>query len=134
MLKNGFNNVNILGKSLDATWMRHKAISNNIANVNTPGYKREDVSFDNILKGEIDKNRFDLVASDDKHFNINGNISDPVIKKEMDYSFRRDENNVNIDIESAELAKNTLKYQALVKQLNSQLKRLRMAIENGGKA
>jgi flagellar basal-body rod protein FlgB len=134
MLKNSFKNVNILGKSLDASWLKHKAISNNIANINTPGYKREYVNFDNVLKNEIDKNAFDLTVTDDKHFDINNNISDPMIKREMNYSFRRDENNVNIDIESAELAKNTIKYQALVKQMNSQLKRLRMAIENGGKA
>ncbi len=41
MLNQSFQNINIAKKAMDGSWLRHEALSNNLANVNTPGYKRE---------------------------------------------------------------------------------------------
>ena len=46
---NVFDYINVLNKAADASALRHKAISNNIANVDTPGYKRQDVNFGSVL-------------------------------------------------------------------------------------
>ena len=53
------------------------------------------------------------------------------IVKDKNTSFRRDGNNVNIDTEMAELAENQIKYETITKQLNSNLKRLRLAMSEG---
>ena len=45
-----FNYVNVLDKAADASWSRENILTNNIANVNTPGYKRKDLNFENTLK------------------------------------------------------------------------------------
>ena len=44
-----YDYINILDKAADASWLRDSAISNNIANVDTPGYKREYVNFEAVL-------------------------------------------------------------------------------------
>ena len=46
---NTFDYINVLDKAADASWKRNEAITNNIANAATPGYKRQDVSFENEL-------------------------------------------------------------------------------------
>ena len=43
---NAFSYINVLDKAADASWIRENAIANNIANVDTPGYKRQDVQFE----------------------------------------------------------------------------------------
>ena len=43
---NAFNYVNVLDKAADASWKRETVLANNIANVNTPGYKRKDLDFE----------------------------------------------------------------------------------------
>jgi flagellar basal-body rod protein FlgB len=50
------SNIGVYKKALDASWLKQTAISNNLANVNTPGYKRQDVKFDSILKNYISDN------------------------------------------------------------------------------
>ena len=47
---NAFDYINIMDKAADASWKRESAISNNIANTDTPGYKRQDVDFESQLK------------------------------------------------------------------------------------
>ena len=48
-----YNYVNILDKAADAANLRNELISNNIANVDTPGYKRKDINFESILQAEL---------------------------------------------------------------------------------
>ena len=48
-----YNFINVLGKAADASWLRNNLISNNIANNDTPGYKRKDVQFESYLAMEL---------------------------------------------------------------------------------
>ena len=50
---NAFNYINVLDKAADASWLRENAITNNIANIDTPGYKRQDVDFESVLEKEL---------------------------------------------------------------------------------
>ena len=50
-----YDYINVLGKAANASWLRNEVINNNIANVNTPNYKRQDVSFDDTLAIELKK-------------------------------------------------------------------------------
>ncbi|RKD27794.1 flagellar basal-body rod protein FlgB [Caminicella sporogenes DSM 14501] len=135
MLDKTFKDISIYQKALSAAWLRNEAISNNIANVNTPGYKRKDVKFEKILKEFLNDNSFKLKTTHPKHISNKNDIEDIEIQITTEYntSFRKDENNVNIDTEMAELAKNTIKFNALIKQLNGKLHRIKMCITDGRK-
>ena len=55
---NAFDYINVLDRAADAAWQRNEAISNNIANVDTPGYKRQDVAFESVLQQALGNNRY----------------------------------------------------------------------------
>ena len=114
---NIYDYVNVLDKAADASWMRQEAISNNIANVNTPGYKRQDVAFEDSLQEAISNSRYR--STDEKVANLSK--ADLRIRSYTDssgFSYRLDGNNVDIDTENAALARNQPKYNALVDSIN----------------
>ncbi len=114
---NIYDYVNVLDKAADASWMRQEAISNNIANVNTPGYKRQNVAFEDSLQEAISNSRYR--STDEKVANLSK--ADLRIRSYTDssgFSYRLDGNNVDIDTENAALARNQLKYNALVDSIN----------------
>ena len=55
---NAFDYTNILDKAADASWMRENVITNNIANIDTPGYKRQDVDFESVLQKALGKTKY----------------------------------------------------------------------------
>lgn len=122
-----FNYVNVLGKAADGAWMRNEAIANNIANVNTPNYKRQDVSFEEELKHALKANKY--VSLDDKVNSINhGGLSKIEPRTYIDsagYAYRLDGNNVDIDTENVELASNQIKYQAIVQSINQEFQNIK---------
>lgn len=126
------NNKTIMTeKALDAAWMRNEVISNNIANVNTPGFKRSYVRFEELLSDAADQFQISGLKKDEKFLPIGkdtGSTVSPEIVNEEFTSMRRDENNVNVDTEMAELAKNTIKYNALVAQLSKEFSRIKYVI------
>lgn len=136
MLNRLEGNINLLHKALDGTWLRDKAINHNISNVNTPNYKRLEVNFQDKLKLAMKKGQEDkLVKTHKKHLPISKEIDDlePTIKIDKGHSYRFDKNNVNIDTESAELAKNTIMYNALADQMGREFERIKNVIIEGGK-
>jgi len=129
MLKNSLRNIDFLGRALDGSWMRNAAISNNISNVNTPGYKKESVDFETVLRNQINmSDHIQMTKTDDQHMSASG-TDDISIKKISDSSYRVDDNNVDIDVETAELAKNTIQYNALVSEVNGQFSRMKAALK-----
>ena len=115
--------------------MRNKAINHNISNVNTPNYKRIDVNFQDKLKYAMEKEENKLVKTHIKHLSNSKEMGDLNSTVEIDksYSYRFDENNVNIDTEAAELAKNTIMYNALIDQAIREFDRIKNVIVEGGK-
>lgn len=134
MLKIGLREINILEKALDAAWLRSRAISNNIANVDTPNYKAYRVEFEEILKNAVENREIEGYRTHRNHFQIGGFQPEqvqPRIERNNKTSLREDGNNVDIDTEMANLAKNTVMYQALVEQLMSKLSRIKTTINEG---
>jgi len=127
MLDRSFAQIDILKKTLNVSWLKNKAITNNIANVDTPGYKREVVRFDSVLSSAMAENQ--LTKTHPKH--IDPSSDGPRIEKERNTSFRKDDNNVDIDTEMAELSKNQMRFNIATQQLNSKLTRLKKAIDSG---
>ena len=124
----------VLEKALDAAWMSNEAISNNIANVNTPGYKKSYVKFEELLTDAVDKFQISGIKKDGKFLPIGKDTKSivlPELVQEDFTSMRRDGNNVDIDVEMAELAKNSIKYNALIAQMSKEFSKIKMAISGG---
>lgn len=124
--------ISVLEQGLNASSLRHKVISNNIANVNTPGFKKSEVIFEDLLQDQLGSSSIALAKTKDGHiqgFNKPG-IS-PVINTIQSTAFRADGSNVDVDIEMANLAKNNIYYNALVQQLSKQFSNIKSAINEG---
>ncbi|WP_353093859.1 flagellar basal body rod protein FlgB [Tissierella praeacuta] len=133
MVNSIYNNINFYKKALDGTWERHKAISNNIANQNTPNYKRKVVTFEDQLKQSIEDNRINLVKTHENHISHGTSGFSPIIMEDKSTSYRIDGNNVNIDTEEADFAKNTIMYDALIKQVIGEFDKIKNVITEGSK-
>ncbi|MFP4687372.1 MAG: flagellar basal body rod protein FlgB [bacterium] len=116
--------INALRDGLNGSQKRHAAISDNLANVNTPGYKRKEVSFEeNLSRLYIDK---DVVGRDlkDSGFEMeNGRIAArPTLYRVDDTNMRNDDNNVDPDREMAKMTKNQLHYTGMARMMQQQFK------------
>lgn len=122
--------VSVLEQALGAASLRQKVISNNIANVNTPGFKKSEVSFEDLLQDAVSGGKLQLTRTQEKHIPTqeNGQIS-PIISTDDSTTFRTDGNNVDIDVEMAGLAKNSIYYDAVAQQLNTYFSNLKSAIK-----
>ena len=120
---NAFDYINVLDRAADAAWQRNEAISNNIANVDTPGYKRQDVAFESVLQQALGNNRYE--SMDDKVANVNlSRLRGRAYVDYANYSYRLDGNNVDIENENVMLAENQLKYQGLISSINQEFTNL----------
>lgn len=123
-----------LTKALDAAALRQKVYSNNLANVDTPHFKRSEVNFEDAFKQALANTpgRLSGFVTDPKHIPINPSTPlsaiKPAIWRQNDDFTRSDDNNVDIDVEMSELAKNELTYNAVVEGLNRKMRTLRSAI------
>lgn len=133
MIKGIYTNIDFYKKALDGTWERNKAITNNIANENTPNYKRKVVSFEKQLKESVKSSRLDLKTTNNKHIKIRQTNFSPIVMEDKSTSNRIDGNNVNIDTENAELAKNTIMYNALIQQITNDFRKIKNVIQEGSK-
>ena len=127
MISSGaYNYINVLGKAAYASSVRNEVINNNIANVDTPNFKRQDVSFETFLNSAISGfgNLDEAVSS----INI-GNISPSIYTDSSSLSYRLDGNNVDIQTENAYLAQNQLRYYTLLDSMNQEFSRLKSVIK-----
>lgn len=127
--------MDLMAKGLDGAAQRQTYISDNIANADTPGYKRKDVNFQNTLRNVISQRiSLPLESTRDNHLNTaNGNNSlDFSPFKENNTNFRIDGNNVDIEREMAEMAKNNIYFDTLAQQLNSKFNMLGSVLERSG--
>jgi flagellar basal-body rod protein FlgB len=116
----------ILAKVLDGATERHKALAENIANADTPGYTRKDVSFEGALT--------DILQQEGQHphaevAEIRRVVAD--VREDSNTPRRIDGNNVDIEREMVSLAKNSLQYEATVQFLAERIQGLRNAIKEG---
>ncbi|MBC9824493.1 flagellar basal body rod protein FlgB [Carnobacterium inhibens] len=118
---------NLMKNALDAASMRQEMISSNVANVNTADYKVNKVDFETILDNV--SNGTAMNKTNDLHIGF-GNLEDvsPVVSKRTDTTVKENGNNVDIDIEMAEEASNSIYYNAMITQLNAKYSMLRSVI------
>lgn len=92
----------LMKMGLDATEMRSKVIANNIANINTVGYKRKYVTFEDTLTGKLEDAKIE-------------------VKTDKSKSMREDGNGVDIESEKVDQAATTLEYNALISLTNTKI-------------
>ena len=127
----------VVAKALDGHWQRHSAISGNLANVETPGYKKHTVEFENHLSKAVQRHHgrmssengeLGMTASNDEalplftsqagHFSPTPSINglddvEPRLVIDEGISTREDNNGVDVETEMVTLAENTQRYVAL---------------------
>ena len=123
-----FDYVDVLGKTADAAWKRNDIIANNIANVDTPGYKRQDIDFESQLRRALGNSRYETVDSKVAHI-TSTELDARVYTDAANFSYRLDGNNVDIDTENVELAANQIKYNGLVSSINQEFTNLQLVIK-----
>ena len=125
---NAYNYINVLTKAADASWTRNEIITNNLANVDTPGYKRKDVSFQNYLLEELTSGDSTSLRTRVNDVEV-GNLNATVYTDFTELSYRLDGNNVDIDTENVEFASNQLYYQTVLDTINHQFQMLKSAMQ-----
>ena len=112
-----------LDLALGAAGKRQEVLANNLANVNTPGYKRLDVAFDGMLAKAVDAAR----AGDERALDA----LRPGVSTDDSVAVRADGNSVDVDQEMAFLAENNIRYNALVQLTQNKLEGLKYVISDG---
>ncbi len=123
--------LSILEKGLDASSLKQKVLANNIANIDTPGFKRSEVDFQAVLGTALAQKAGNLplkLTSTNHLPGVDNGAGKTVIIDDMT-NVRNDQNNVDIDHEMANVAENGLYYNAITRTLSSQLGFLRMVIQ-----
>jgi flagellar basal-body rod protein FlgB len=130
----------LLRAALSGLAARQRVISDNVANVDTPGFKASRVYFERALQSAMgrddDRPRVLMLA------NVNGSVAPPAdseldvkpaIVASLASSHRADGNNVDIDLEMVELAETNLTYNALAQIASTRLQLLRSIISEGAR-
>ena len=122
-----YNYINVLNKAASASWKKNEAILSNLANVDTPGYKRKDLDFESLLAGALSQGKTENL--DKKVANLQlSSLNPKVFTEYSELSYRYDGNNVDVDIEEAYLADNQIKYYTLLNSMTQEFNRLKMVL------
>lgn len=125
---NAFSYINVLDKAADASWIRENVIANNVANVDTPGYKRKDVEFQDILDRELMSTQYRTLQDAANNVSLDS-LNARIYTDHESFSYRLDGNNVDIDTENVELASEELRYQTLTTAVAQEFTRMKSAMQ-----
>lgn len=130
MSTGAFGYVNLLKSAADASWTREEVLTNNIANVDTPNYKRQDVEFSSYLANALQRSGKNSASLTHRVNNVNYN--DLAIRTYTDnstLSYRTDGNNVDLSTENVELASEQINYNALIDSMNNEFSRFKAVLK-----
>lgn len=126
--------LRLMERTLDAAAFRQKVIANNIANADTPYFKRSDVRFEELLEQAMYERTIPGRRTYARHIPIGSSAAPaaPEVVTDEKTMMNNNLNNVDIDYEMALMAKNQLRYNVITSQVNHELKNYRTAL-NGGR-
>jgi flagellar basal-body rod protein FlgB len=130
MSTGAFGYVNLLKSAADASWTREEVLTNNIANVDTPNYKRQDVEFSSYLANALQRSVKNSASLTQRVNKVNYN--DLAIRTYTDnstLSYRTDGNNVDLSTENVELASEQINYNALIDSMNNEFSRFKAVLK-----
>ena len=130
MNSGAFGYVDVLKTAADASWLREEVLTNNIANVDTPNYKRQDVEFTTYLKSALEQAGTPASTRTQKvnEANLSG-ITTRTYTENTTLSYRMDGNNVDLSTENAELAAEQINYNALIDSMNNEFTRMKAVLK-----
>lgn len=129
MNSGAFGYIDVLKTAADASWLREEVLTNNIANVDTPNYKRQDVEFTTYLKSAIEQAGTPASTLTQKvnEANLSG-ITTRTYTENTPLSYRLDGNNVDLSTENVELAAEQINYNALIDSMNNEFSRIKSVL------
>ena len=130
MSTGAFGYVNLLKSAADASWTREEVLTNNIANVDTPNYKRQDVEFSSYLANALQRSGKNSSSLTQRVNNVNyKDISIRTYTDNSTLSYRTDGNNVDLSTENVELASEQINYNALIDSMNNEFSRFKSVLK-----
>lgn len=125
--------LQLLEQALSTASTQQRVIAANIANVDTPHYKRRQVDFQAALHNAIQQQSMSSYRTHVDHLPFSSETTSftPYIKADDDTKFQPNGNNVDMDTEMAKLAQNQLWYNALIERVNGKVHSLRTVINEG---
>lgn len=128
-------NMKMLEMGLNASLLRREVIADNIANADTPNFKRGEVNFESQLRRAItseQKPQVPTLMTDSRHISFNESIDyqtvHPKISREYDVSYRNDKNGVDVEKEMVDSTKNSMRYNSLLEIYSRNIKMIDMVI------
>ncbi len=118
--------IQMIEDRLSLNSMNQKLISGNLANIDTPGYKTKELSFESTLRQSLEEQVLQMVRSNDRHFAPD----DPLEALENQEVIEG--GSVDLDTQMVNLTKNSIEYQHMVGMLNKKFTMLKTAITEGG--
>jgi len=122
---------NLVKTALKLRSYKHSLLASNIANVDTPGYRRKDIPFEKIIQSYLSKENY-LKTTHPKHLKGYRKNINELIKAYEEESLGTP-NNVNLEEELTQLTENQMLYEATLQALSKELERLKEAITEGGR-
>lgn len=130
MSTGAFGYVNLLKSAADASWTREEVLTNNIANVDTPNYKRQDVEFSSYLANALQRSGKNSSSLTQRVNNVDyKDISIKTYTDNSTLSYRTDGNNVDLSTENVELASEQINYNALIDSMNNEFSRFKSVLK-----
>jgi len=128
--------LDILQRTMDASLLRQNVIANNIANANTPNFKRTDVNFESrlayALESESRRPRFREALTDEDHIAFYEPLDyrDVRPRRVLDFmtTAKNNGNNVDIEVESMNQLNNQLAYQMMVRSVSDSFTRINLVL------
>ena len=116
------NSITAAKMALDGLSRRQQLISRNIANIDTPGYRAQEVSFESAIQRVLKTNgQVQLAVTKPGHMALNGANPFYQTKDRPGGTARADENNVDIDVELSQMTETGIQYQAVSQEVSKKL-------------
>lgn len=125
------NVMNYLHKGLDASSKRQDVIANNLANLNTPGFNRSTVSFEDQLQKARQEEDSPLERTHQRHLPTSREEVEAQVKEDRSTVRRIDENNVDLEKEMLSMVNNQLRFNTMSQQASDRLNTWQYVINEG---
>jgi flagellar basal-body rod protein FlgB len=128
--------VDILQRSMDVSLLRQDVIANNIANADTPNFKRSTVNFESQLRAALESENnppaFQMAATRERHVTNQRPVDYRSVQpqRRLDYLTTTDNNgnNVDIEVESMNFLNNQLRYSLMTQAVTQQFQRVNLVV------
>ena len=128
--------IDILHRTMDTSMLRQNVIANNIANANTPNFKRSEVNFESrlayALKSSSREPRFQERRTHERHISFHRPLDyrDVRPRRVLDFmtTAKNNGNNVDIEVESMDLLNNQLAYQMMTRSVADSFTRINLVL------